>query len=139
MSLSIAVKQNCIYFALIVFTSLISVLLYPSIHQEWVLFREAEKKYESKDYEAAIDLYKKSLEAGLPFSKISPNFANSYVAMGHFEEAIDLYREYLLIYPKDNNVRLALARALSWIGKLDEAEVEYKKILEIKDENKKAK
>ncbi len=139
MTLSIPVKQNCIYFALIVLVSLVSVQLYISRHQEWILYREAEKKYDSKEFDGAINLYKKSLEAGLPPFKASLNLANSYVATGHFEEAISLYRDYLLAYPKDTKARLALAEALSWMGRLEEAEMEYQKILEDTHENKQTK
>lgn len=128
--MSIAIKQNFIYVLLVIMTSSGSIALYFSLHQDWILFREAENQYENKEYQSAIDLYKKSLEKGLPPSTVNLNYANSYVALGRFEEAALLYKEYLKFYPKDNKVRLALAKTLMWMGKYSEAEAEYEKILE---------
>lgn len=104
--------------------------LYRTLFPEWIYFREAENKYDAKDYKATVILYRKSLEAGLPQSKIGINLPNAYVAIGQFEDAIVWYKNYLSMHPKDNNARLALAKALSWIGKTHEAELEYQKILE---------
>lgn len=130
MAFSIGAKQNCIYVVLVVLTSIVSIVMYKTLNQDWILFREAETKYNNKEYDAAIVLYKKSVEEGLSSSKVAMNLANSYVAIGNFKEAIDLYRTHLLENPKDTNIRLALARALSWTGNLKESEEEYQKILE---------
>jgi predicted Zn-dependent protease len=138
MALSIAAKQNCFYLMFVILTSLGSIFLYRTTQQDWIIYREAETKYKNKDYEAAIILYKKSLEAGVPSSKIAINLANSYVATGNFKEAVVLYKNYLLEHPKDTNVRLELARALSYIGNFEESEVEYKKTLENTHENHQA-
>lgn len=130
MTFSIAQKQLFIYFTFIFLTSLTTILLYTFIQQKWILYREAEIKYDSKEYKEAIDLYKKSEKRGLPSSRIASHLANSYVSIGNFKEAITLYRSYLLEHPKDKTMRLALARALSWNGNLKESEIEYKKILD---------
>jgi predicted Zn-dependent protease len=130
MTFSIAAKQNFVYFILVIITSLGTVLLYWNTQAEWMLYRNAETKYRDKDYESAIGLYKKSLEAGAPSSRVILNLANSYLAVGNFKEAIVLYKEHLVKNPKDTNVRLELARALSYIGNLKESEMEYKKTLE---------
>lgn len=135
MALSIAAKQNFSYLIFVVLTSFGSVLLYRTTQQDWIIYREAEIKYESKEYEAAIALYKKSLEAGLSVSKVVLHLANSYVAIGNFEEAIVLYKDYLLDHPKDINIRLELARVLSYTGNFKESEIEYKKRLEDIHEN----
>lgn len=132
MALSIAEKQNYIYAILIVLTVVGTILLYRVVNSEWILFREAETSYQNKEYAAAINFYNKSVEAGMPPSKVAINLANSYVSVGNFKEAIALYKGYLLEYPKDTNVRLALARVLSWSGDLKESESEYKKILDDK-------
>ncbi len=135
MALSIGAKQNWIYFMLVLLTAIGSTVVYQWTRQEWVLFREAQKKYEDAEYEGAIALYKKSVEKGIEFSKVTIQLANSYVALGNFPEAIALYRQYLSQNPGDKQTRLALARALSWTGNLKESEEEYQKILEDKHEN----
>lgn len=135
MALSIPVRQNVIYSTLVILTAISSIFLYRTLQKEWVIYREAEIKYSGKDYETAIVMYKKSLEAGVPPSKITLNLANSYIATAHFNEAIVLYKDYLLEHPKDNKIRLELARALSYIGNLKESEAEYKKTLEETHEN----
>jgi tetratricopeptide (TPR) repeat protein len=139
MSVSISVRQNCIYGALIFLTALMTIGLYRTTNQEWLFFRNAEKKYAAKEYAEAIDLYRKSLAEGLPPSKIGSNLPNALVATGQFEEAIVLYRTYLLLHPQDSRARLSLAKALSWTGKLQEAEVEYQKLLEDAHENQETK
>lgn len=135
MTLSIAAKQNFFYFIFVVLTAFGSIFLYRATQQDWIMYRDANTKYENKDYEAAINLYKKSLEAGLPLSKIVVNLANSYVAIGNFNEAIILYKDYLLEDPKNINIRLELARALSYVGNFEESEIEYQKTLEDNHEN----
>jgi len=135
MVLSIPQKQNLFYLIFVILISIGSIFLYRTTQQEWINYRGAETKYDNKDYEGAIDLYKKSLEAGIPFSKVAVNLANSYVTTGNFKEAIVIYKDYLLDHPEDTNVRLDLARALSYIGNFEESEIEYKKTLEDHHEN----
>lgn len=135
MTLPISVKQNCIYLTLVISISIASIFLYRTTQQDWIIYREAETKFANKDYKSAINLYNKSLAAGLPSSKLSVNLANSYFATGNFKEAIIIYKNHLLSHPKDTRVRLELARALSYIGNYAESEVEYKKALEDANEN----
>lgn len=130
MILSINAKQNYIYMMLIVLTSIGSIFLYRATQQQWILFRKAEIKFHHKEYEEAISLYKKSLEAGFPLSKLALKLAQSYVTVGKFKEAIELYKVYLSEHPQDKRVHLDLARALSYIGNFKASEDEYKMILE---------
>lgn len=137
MNILTSTKQNIIYFLLVFITIIATILLYHITQTQWILFRKAEIKYHAKEYAAAIDLYKESLEAGLSPSRVNLKLAGAYVARGRFNEAIPFYRQYLLTNPNETNARLELAKALTWIGNFDEAEVEYKKILEINHENNK--
>lgn len=130
MNFSIAAKQNFFYFLLVVLTSVGTILLYWNTQTDWILYRNAEIKFGEKDYESAIDLYKKSLEAGGTSPRIIEKLTNSYFAIGNFNEAITILREHLLNYPNDKKARLELARALSYTGNLEESEIEYKKTLE---------
>lgn len=120
-------------FALIMLLAIVSsVVIYRTIRQDWILFRDAEWQYSKKNFKEAIDLYERSLKAGLPRYYISVNLANSYVAQGQFKKAIPVYQEYLIKHPNDTNARFDLAKALSWVGNSKEAEAEYQKILEEK-------
>lgn len=139
MTLSISFKQNCIYFTLVIFTIVTTILFYQTTRQDWILFREAENKFRAKNYPEAIDLYEKSLNQGLPYSKIVFKLADSYVNTDEFEKAIGVYQNYLLSYPTDIKVRLALANILSRTGRNEESELEYLKILDETNENTKTK
>lgn len=130
MTLSIAAKQNYLYLALIIFTSIGAIFFYRLTQQKWILFREAEIQFDRQEYESAISLYKKSMAAGFPLSKITLKLARAYVATGHFQEAIEVYKIYLLEHPQDKQARIEFARALSYIGNFEESKNEYKKLLE---------
>lgn len=136
MKLSINTKQNIIYIGLVFCTTLATILLYHLTQPQWILFRKAENKYHAKEYFKAIELYKESLEAGLPPSRANLNLAGAYIITAQFDEAIPFYRQYLLTNLNDANARLELAKALTWVGKFDEAKIEYQKILEINYDNK---
>lgn len=130
MSLSEASKQNLIYLALIMLTSLTVIGTYRLTQGPWIVYRQAENKYKQKEYAEAIPLYKYSLDNGVTALEAVLHLADSYVVVGKFEEAIIMYRNYLINNPKDKNIRLALAKALEWSGNLHAAEIEYQKILE---------
>lgn len=129
--MTIAFRQNCLFVLILIFATVTSIFFYREVHQNWILFKKAESQYEKKNFAEAIKLYEKSLEGGFPRSKMSVDYANSYLALGQFNKAIPLYKEYLSYHPKDHNARLDLAKALSWIGNTKEAEMEYKKILDL--------
>lgn len=132
MTVSIAVKQNCIYVLIVIFAVIVSIGLYRLTHQEWITFREAETEYNKKNFKQAIRLYEMSLDEGLSHFFMSANLGNSYVALGKFNEAIAVFKDYLAYHPYDREARLSLAKALSWTGNTKEAEEEYQKILEEK-------
>ncbi|GEM_PF-504038 len=52
-----------------------------------------------------------------------------YIGFDRFGEAAQLYRAILESDPKARSVRIRLARALSWSGRLEEAIHEYRKAL----------
>ncbi len=130
MSLSIYQKQNYLYFGMIILTILLAIVSYQFLEKKWLLYRQAEKKFEEKQYLEAIKLYKESLAEGMTKPVALSRIGDSYAAMQDFPEAIKWYRFYLKQYPKDTNIRFSLARLLSWSGHLKEAEEEYKQVLE---------
>lgn len=130
MNISIAQKQNYLYFTLILLTILTAIISYRLFEKKWLILKEAERQFYAHDFQQAIPLYQKSLGKGPTTPKAFLHLADSYVATGNFSEGIKYYRLYLEELPQDDAVRLLLARALSWNGNFKEAEKEYQKILE---------
>lgn len=130
--LTIARKQNILYLAYLVLTSLGMILLYHQTQSQWVYYREAEKHYLLKNYDDAILFYQKSLAEGDTNEYAKLHLADSYVAVGDFPKAIELYKRHLESYPEAKEVHYALAKALFWNGNLEESESEYKKVVNSK-------
>lgn len=55
--------------------------------------------------------------------------ANEHYTKGEFEEAVEVYREYLKIEQNDNAVRLQLGKSLYNAGKHAASRVEFKRVL----------
>lgn len=127
-SFSFAFKQNVTYFFILALSAVAAIIGYRLTHEDWIIFNEAEKNYANKNYEAAIELYEKSLEMGIPISAVGMQLANSYVVLGKFKDAIPIYRRYLQEHPKDTHTRLEFAKTLNWAGLPQEAEEEIQKI-----------
>ncbi len=123
-------KQNLIFFFIVVVTFVVTLFFYHYLRSEWIVFRYAETKYESKHYDEAIKLYTQASNQGLKTPVMAVHLANSYVVIGQFNAAVPFYREYLSKYPNDTDTRLSLARALQWSGDVDGAEKEFQIILE---------
>lgn len=134
MHLSINQKQNYLYVSLMILTIAAAIFSYRTLQTKWILIREAENKFMEKSFPEAIALYQKSMKEGLTTQELIASnsifhLADSYNATGNFSESIKYYRLYLDKYPDDDNVRLLLARVLSWSGNFKEAEKEYQKAL----------
>lgn len=126
-------KQNILFVGLIFLTVVASIITYHTTQQKWIHFRTAENSFHQKSYEQAVHLYQKSLEEGVTTPVTYLHLADSQVAMGNFAEAIKNYRLYLNHFPSDQDVRLLLARALSWNGNIEESAKEYEKLLKQSD------
>lgn len=136
MTSSIAKKQNYLYICFIIITFIVTVLIYRISQKKWLFFREAEYKFQEKEFKEAIDLYQKSLSIDVTSPIAFVHLADSYVAMGNFSEAIKWYRAYLKLYPYDATVRHSLARSLSWNGNIKEAQKEYQTLLQVHEVDK---
>lgn len=135
MNYSISKKQNYLFLGLVIVTIIISMITYRTTQKKWVLYSDAENKFRKKSFEQAIVVYQKSLDIGATSPLAYLHLADSYVAVGNFSEGIKFYHMYLEIYPDDQDVRLLLARALSWNGNIKESVEEYHKILKNPPEN----
>lgn len=135
MYFTIARKQNYIYILSLMLVSIMTTILYFKTQSKWIIFKEAEHKYEAKEFAAAIPLYKKSIAEGVTTKEAYINLASAYEATRLFPEAISVYKVYLQLHPEDNQVHIKYARALSWNGNFEESQKEYQKILEQSHEN----
>lgn len=120
-------RQNLSYLLLISMTVLFTGFFYLSTHGPWIYFREAEDNYHAQNYAKAIPFY---IRADFSSNVALLHLAESYMNVGNFKDAVPVYQRYLLLNPKDKRNRLELARALEWSGNMQEAEIEFKKIVE---------
>ncbi len=124
-----AMKQNFMYFSLIIFVAATMPIIYHKTQHKWILFKGAEKKFMAKEFNEAIPLYNESIEAGMQSPDAFLHLGSSYEATHQFPDAIKVYRAYLDIHLEDKKARLSLARVLTWNGEYKEAETEYQKTL----------
>lgn len=134
--LSMAQRQNYIYFFMSLIIAIATVMIYWETKPQWLLFREAENKFEQKAFAAAIPLYLESMKAGNSSFEAVLHLADAYVAMGDFPQAI---RWYKVALEKQNNrydIRFKLGETLIWNNNFEEAEEEFKKLEAINDSKK---
>lgn len=130
MLLSIKLRQNFLFICMVALTTLSAVMIYYTLQKKWIFYREAEVKFNNKEFQEAISFYKESLDKGHTTDHIYSHLGDAYVAVGNFKDAIQMYKIYLVHHPDDKTVRHSLARAYSWNGDIKEAEQEYRKKLE---------
>ena len=78
----------------------------------------------------AIDLFSKAIEKKPALrSTVSIELGHQYTWAELPDSAIQWYEVYLLHHPEDLDAKLGVARAMSWAGRLDEADTYYKNLL----------
>jgi tetratricopeptide (TPR) repeat protein len=130
MNLTLARKQNILYYTLSLVTMLLAMAAYLTMQPSWVAFRQAESLYYAKSYAEAIPLYQRSLEEGKTTPKAVLHLAEALTAEGHFAQSAQYYRMYLESYPKARAIREKLAKTLFWDGNIEESTKEYELLLE---------
>jgi outer membrane protein assembly factor BamD len=68
------------------------------------LYKLAQKRYESKSYRDAIEMYDRLRSAYPDFAeipKVYHRIADAYFALGEYEEAISRYDQFLQLYPNN--------------------------------------
>ena len=81
---------------------------------------------------AAISSMASTAENGAPSARHEEmlSLAKAYAAVAAYDQATDLYEQYLDAYPDDLDVRIRYARVLSWDRRYDDAQRQYQRILE---------
>lgn len=93
------------------------------------LLNRADKSYESKEYNKAIELYKKVLKPGDP--EINYKIAESYRKSNRLSESVTFYNSALNAGMDNPEAYLNFSRALKSIERYDEAREALNKVLEL--------
>ncbi len=75
------------------------------------LFREANSRYESGDYDGSLDLYEKVIAAGFESGAFWYNIGNAYYKLGDTGRAVLAFERAKKLMPRDEDVRFNLALA----------------------------
>ncbi len=114
--------------AAVVADSLIS--LYPKSAEPYV-FRGG--LYElGKNYEAALTMYKKAIEADTSYAPAAMSLGYAYSTRGDERNAIDAMERYIRLVPDAADPRASFADILLRSGRYEEALHQYRKSLELK-------
>lgn len=120
-------KQFTAYFFLLIITCIVTCFAYFHFREKWILFHKGEALYSKRKFQVAIDLYQKAFSLGIRDYYLYIHLGDSYLATKQFPEAIALYKNYLEEHPKDREMRIRLARILSYTGNYEESSEEYEK------------
>lgn len=93
------------------------------------LFREAQERSWSKDFDGAIALYDRLLAIDPGNAGAALERAKVLSWAKRHDEAEASFRKILESSPSSRDARLGLARSLSWGGKQEAARVEYERVL----------
>ena len=77
------------------------------------IFSKANALYEKRDYENALEEYKKILDQGVERGPIYYNIANTYFKLGKTGYAILFYRKAARLMPADSDLKSNLSYAQS--------------------------
>lgn len=122
-------RQYALFALFLVSSAILAVPCYHGVRKGWVAFRKGETLYAEHNFRDAIPVFVKSFQMGNSSPKLLKLLGDACVAEGRFPEAIEAYRFFLGKYPARSDVRISLARVLTWSGRFDEAVKEYRKAL----------
>ena len=105
-----------------------AVAINPEYYDAWNNLGQV--KLEQNDLEAAVGYYRKALRYKRSSPKALNNLGTCLARQGHFTEAAGFYEEALGLDPEYVNARSNYARALSALGRADEANVQLQKVEE---------
>lgn len=120
-------RQLMVYLLLIVAAAAITTATYFHFRSHWILFHRGEDLYLKKEFKASITYYEAAMAAGVNTRSIYQHLGDVYTEQKRFTEAANLYRHYLTIDPQDREMRIRLARVLSYEGNFEESTQEYQK------------
>ncbi len=123
------IKQVIAFLFLLIFTAAITTGAYFYFRSGWIEYYAAESYYTKKQYVQAIDSYNSAMLQGIYTRVLVFHQGDALTAEKRFDEAIQLYRQYLTLYPDDDSARLRLARVYSYNGDFENAAKENQILL----------
>lgn len=102
---------------------------YHLLHQDRILYRQAEDHFGRQEYGRAVPLYRAALKAGLVKPDLDRQLARSLLMAGQPEEAVALCEKDLKEYPDRLSSMITLAEVYNRVGRFDEAAGLYRTVL----------
>lgn len=103
---------------------------YRYFHPEWIIYRQAEREDDAKNWQGAIDLYEQAITLGVTNPQVMSKLGRAYGELKNYPKAVYWYQKYLIAKPNALWARKALAGMLTAAGEFDEAANQYKIIME---------
>ena len=119
-------SQRVVYSAISLVCIAFTTVCYFFIREKEILFHKAERIYQEKSFQKSIPLYESAFKQGVRSPLLYYHLGDAYTSENRFDEAAELYKQYLKAHPKNREMRIRLARVLSWQGKLSESTLQYK-------------
>lgn len=113
--------KRVVLILLIIGSAIATTATYHLLKREWVIYRQAESCFVQREYARAALLYREALEAGLIKPDLYPRLVYSLLMSGQPQEAIVLYKRFFREQPNRLADIIAIADALSRMGRFDEA------------------
>lgn len=127
--MSIVHRQRLTFIGIMILVGIATHFAYTLARPEWVVYRQAENKYQDKEWAEAIPLYEKSFSMGLTSPVAMLRIAQAYGETQEFPKAIYWYQRYLALKPNDARVRRSLAGVYQGNGEFEKAALELRKIV----------
>lgn len=122
--------QYIVYTLFVLLTAIATFGLYHLIEKDVIAFHQGEVYFNQKKYQESIEAYRKAISLGFKGDRILRKMGDAYLIIGDFSQAASFYKAFLKQHPNDKDVRLSLARVLSYQGQYDESVKEYKQMME---------
>ncbi len=107
-----------------------TTVAYYTIKNDWVLYRQAENLIHKGMIAQALPIYKTLSAKGFRADgHMRLRLAELYEKQGDYASAAAIYGNLLTAEPGNRAIRIRMARALTALGRYDEAVAEYKTIL----------
>ncbi len=101
----------------------------PKVIDAW--FMLGNEYYRNRQFEQAIDSYKRALALKSDYDLVVINMANAYRQLGKDDEALVGYRRYLELDPKNAQIRYEAAQVLIDRGELADARAQLQQALKL--------
>ncbi len=89
------IRQIFVFILFLIFASFISTLLYRVIQKDWIIYREAEKKFKSEHYESAVKNLLLLLDKKFDQTLVIEKLLESYIRLDQKSNAKEILTAFL--------------------------------------------